>query len=348
MFTACLISDGIEAMYGYGKQQALKKRFDTAKLAAAGHWKEILLAAGIGESFLEHSNKPCPLCGGRDRFTFDDKFKAGNFYCRHCGTGDGFVLLSRFLKITPVKALHFVERWCGIDRFPDETFRLGLSLNKENEEQKIATHLRIWQQAQPLRENDVAWRYLVKRGIDPTSCGQELRYHSGLEYHDETGNKSHHPALISRMTDKNGIVTAVHRTYLTNQGQKANVGQPKKMTSGATNGAVVQIAPATAVLGIAEGVETALAASELFSLPVWATIGAENLARFEAVPDTVSHVIIFSDNDRNFVGQAAAFTLAKRLVRKNRTVDVKVPVQQGTDWLDVLVDRKDGSERAKR
>ena len=93
---------------------------------------------------------------------------------------------------------------------------------------------------------------------------------------------------------------------------KAPVTAVKKITSGTTNGAVVQLGRPVRVLGIAEGVETALAAGEWFHMPVWAAIGAENLANFEAVPESVMRLVIFGDNDRNFVGQEAAYPVFDR------------------------------------
>ena len=57
-------------------------------------------------------------------------------------------------------------------------------------------------------------------------------------------------------------------------------------------------------------------------MPVWAAIGAENLANFEAVPESVMRLVIFGDNDRNFVGQEAAYRLAKRWAGRLPAVEV--------------------------
>lgn len=96
--------------------------------------------------------------------------------------------------------------------------------------------------------------------------------------------------------------------------------------------------------GSRRGVETALAASALFGFPVWAALGASNLAAFEAVPAGVKKVVVFSDNDANFTGQAAAFELARRLSLSGLTVEVKVPDAVGEDWLDVLNSKNRGSK----
>ena len=58
----------------------LSERFERARRAAQGRWREIFIACGIDEAFLSRRAEPCPNCGGRDRFIFDDNlsFKAEN------------------------------------------------------------------------------------------------------------------------------------------------------------------------------------------------------------------------------------------------------------------------------
>ena len=66
------------------------------KRAAEGRWREIAEAAGIPEVHLEKEGRPCPLCGGRDRFSFFRKRTDGRWFCRGCGYGDGIALIQRF------------------------------------------------------------------------------------------------------------------------------------------------------------------------------------------------------------------------------------------------------------
>jgi Toprim domain-containing protein len=82
----------------------------------------------------------------------------------------------------------------------------------------------------------------------------------------------------------------------------------KKLTPvlGQLSGAASRLHPVKdGTLGIAEGWSSALAAFELFGVPTWSAISAGNL-KFFAPPPEVRHLIIFGDNDKNFVGQAAA------------------------------------------
>jgi putative DNA primase/helicase len=86
------------------------------------------------------------------------------------------------------------------------------------------------------------------------------------------------------------------------------------------------------VLGVAEGIETALSVRTLFGVRCWSLINSVMMAKWSP-PDDVEKVIIFGDNDRNFAGQAAAYKLANRLSGKV-AVEVKIPHQVG-DWNDV-------------
>jgi len=51
---------------------------------------------------------------------------------------------------------------------------------------------------------------------------------------------------------------------------------------------------------------------------------------------------VFADNDKNFTGQSAAHALARRLCQERPSVDIQVhvPSQQGTDWLDELISKR--------
>lgn len=111
---------------------------------------------------------------------------------------------------------------------------------------------------------------------------------------------------------------------------------PKKLMAGKpVAGAAVRPFPVTErPLCIAEGIETALAATQRFRVPVWSCISASGLQSFEP-PEGVRKLIVFGDNDTNFVGQLAAYSAANRLKPRGWTVTVKMPPTPG-DWLDQL------------
>ena len=57
-----------------------------------GRWADALRSYGLTEKQLGGKHTECPLCGGKDRFRFDDKEGSGSYYCNGCGAGDGFKL----------------------------------------------------------------------------------------------------------------------------------------------------------------------------------------------------------------------------------------------------------------
>lgn len=139
--------------------------------------------------------------------------------------------------------------------------------------------------------------------------------------------------MVCRVQDASGAGCAVHRTYLGSNGQKASVSTAKKLAGKAPAGAAIRLSAPSGYLGIAEGVETALSAFLLFGVPTWAAISAGGLERWSP-PDDVRRVIVFGDNDVSGTGQAAAWSLAKRLIASGVDTQVRIPETVGKDWAD--------------
>lgn len=317
------------------------QRVSWAKSLARGRWKAILLAAGVSEDLLAKKNKPCPACGGTDRFSFLDKDGDGTYFCRGCGGGDGFSLLMKVRGENFLQALEFVELFCGIvPKTPELPEKSPQVPTDSPERERLRKITRLWAQARPIAPGDAVWTYLAGRGLDPRLAGFELRCHAGLEYLDDSGAVlGIFPTMLARVTDTVGQVVNLHRTYLFD-GKKAPVPSPKKLMPGPIKGALVRFGRPVDILGLAEGVETALACAQLFSLPVWASLGVTNLTAVSELPSTVKRVRIYADNDANMAGCAGAFTLAHRLSLKGLDVKVIPAPDSGSDWLDFLNRRR--------
>ena len=293
---------------------------------ATGRWTQLLMHFGIKESFLKNKHGPCPICGGRDRFRFDDKGGRGTWICgQSCGSGDGFRLLELVKGWTFKEAAYQVEQIAG-------SVTAQVVRSDSDEAKKMASVRRIWEESDQVTKGDPVWLYLNRRiGIELVpAC---LKFHPALPYIDGDVVE-YHPALVAAVTnaEKQGI--GVHRIYLTTDGFKAQVGSPKKLMAGKPlNGSSIKLGGAGETLGIAEGIETALAASRLFSVPVWASISAGLMEQWTP-PECVKTVVVFGDNDASFTGQASAFALAKKLRNKGLIVDVRIPDSVGKDWAD--------------
>jgi putative DNA primase/helicase len=287
---------------------------------AAGRWREILPQLGIASSFLTNKHGPCPLCGGKDRFRFDDRDGTGSYYCNQCGPGPGLMLIRKLKKWDHATACRAVDEIIGPEP-PPRREPEKISRRRENSGESILAQA---------TDSSIALRYLEGRGLSIfPAVLQGIRSLAYVENDRFLGN---FPAMVAPVVGPDGKLRSVHRTYLD------DVPKRKKLLSPVGAGAAIRLFEHTDELGIAEGIETAIAAHELFGVPTCAAISTAIMESFEP-PASVHRLIIFGDHDANFAGQKAAYTLAHRLHR-DLTIEVKIPDGPGTDWLDVLCARR--------
>ena len=65
-------------------------------LDAVDRWHWILTTLGVPARYLHNKHGPCPMCGGKDRFRWDDLEGRGTYICNQCGAGDGLMLVMGF------------------------------------------------------------------------------------------------------------------------------------------------------------------------------------------------------------------------------------------------------------
>lgn len=172
--------------------------------------------------------------------------------------------------------------------------------------------------------------YLRSRGLmDPGS--PDLLYHPDLTDFDSARGW---PGMVAVPRRIDGTaVGGIHRTFLLDDGSaKAPAG--KKMLGSIADGSV-RLFPIgdDRHLGIAEGIETALAARAIFGVPVWAALSADHLARWQW-PDGVRRVAIFADAGE--AGCTAASRLDERLTTAGIPHDTVAPLH-GDDFNDDLM-----------
>ena len=291
-----------------------------------GRWRSILPALGISESFLTGRKGPCPMCEGKDRFRFDDKHGEGMWFCTHCGAGDGYKLAMLKLGVDfRTAATEISKHINGSPVLPAPKERTPM--------QKREMLRRTWTASSCIGLTTPPGEYLHRRcGL--TSFPPALRYAPKLAYRDET-ETSFHPAMLAQVKDAQGQPVNIHRTYLDESGRKAAVGDPRRTMEGQLPaGCAVRLTDVAPVMGVAEGIETALSCTRLFGVPTWSTLNAVMLTKWEP-PEGCESVWVFADNDDSFVGQQAAYALAQRLHAKHYAVEVHLPANQGDDWNDV-------------
>jgi putative DNA primase/helicase len=261
----------------------------------------------------------CPKCSASRRKALDRclslDIDKGVWYCWHCG---------------------WRGRLHGQHHTRQETAVACPPLQPDARKRGVLN--RVWGETYPLRPNDPVYTYLRQRGITLALDGlpQVLRYHPHLYYRDDSGKASYFPAMIALVYGPDGHPASLHRTYLTANGRKASVLCPKKLmpgaAPGATRGGAIHLYPASSVLGVAEGIETALAVHVATGMPVWSAICARGMAAL-VLPSEVQLVVIFADNDPP--GIAAAKALAHRVLGEGRRAKILTPSVAGADWADM-------------
>jgi putative DNA primase/helicase len=298
---------------------------------ALNRWPGLLAHFGIDRDALTGKHVPCPACGGKDRFRFDDKEGRGTFFCSHCGSGDGFKLLGLLKGWTFREAAKEIEAIVG-------TIPATAAASKPNEADKLAICRRMWAESLAVVPGDPVALYLARRCC-VESVPLVIRFHPRLAYRHDDASVTHHPAMIGRVQDVTGTGCAIHRTYLTDAGEKASLDPSKKLTGSLPAGAAIRLFPPCECIGVAEGIETAMSAFALFGVPTWAAVTAGGLERWTP-PEGTERVIVFGDNDASGTGQAAAWVLAKRLIAGGIEAEVRIPSQAGTDWNDIYQESK--------
>ncbi len=348
-------------------------KYDAKKIkqTALGRWPHILKALAPGLHYaLERAGRHtiCPIYGGKDGFRlFKDYAETGGGICNTYGSyQDGLGLLQWVNGWNFPQTCEAVAGFLGLDAGETPSIKnhlpdpgLGLAETKENERRR-ASLKRVWSHTTPLmtRAAEPARLYLARRGlhwrdIDPKA----LRFHPGLAYYEECEKVGVFPALIALISDKDGKPVSLHRIYLTDEGYKAPVKSHKKMmpfpsdrcvTGGAIRLFSIENEP---VVGVAEGIETALAVQQATGMPVWSCISATFLEKFQT-PDDIEILVVWGDLDREINGRAAGQESTQSLVESCRDNQQQAlglippyPLaedRKSIDWLDVK--NQDGDE----
>jgi putative DNA primase/helicase len=143
--------------------------------------------------------------------------------------------------------------------------------------------------------------------------------------------------MVTKIRHVNGNAVGVHVVYLESDGRKRIALESPKIVLGAPARCAVWPDRIAAHMGLAEGVETALAAERLFGLPVIAGLTAGNLPKVD-LPASVRELTIFADNDDSGAGVKAARAALARFARLGLTVHTIMPTTLGYDAADELLE----------
>ncbi|KAA6183703.1 hypothetical protein F2Q65_14780 [Thiohalocapsa marina] len=312
---------------------------------------------------------PCPVHGPRpgshrgDGFRlFADVDATGGGICATCGAfPDGLALLQWLFGWSFPEALRQTAGVFGltggrlvpvpITARPAQRLTHSIDPGKAT----IALH-RLWAEALPPQHPHAAPLrcYLAGRGLDAAGLdARVIRLHPALPYwswdvHGKPQCLGRFPAMLARVCSADGRAVSLHRTYLRADGAgKAPVVAPKKLMPHAGTatlaGGAIRLCRAETTLGVAEGIETALAVQAMTGEPVWACSSATLLARFQP-PARIERLTLWADKDRSGAGLTAAEALRDRLADRC-LVRIALPAApipadaKGIDWADVWLQR---------
>ena len=262
----------------------------------------------------------CPFHGEKTPSfqVYDD-----HYFCFGCGAhGDAIDWLTRIEGLS----FHAAVNALSADVVPRKPQALPSPVPYKLERSTNAA-ARIWREAVPAAGSP-AEAYLTFRGLQLPDA-PVLRYHPACPR-----ERDRLPAMVALMTDPiGGHPTGIHRTFIQPDGRgKAEVEKPKMMLGRA---GVVRLSENVGEgLGVAEGIETALAVIQLISWgPVWATCGRAGLSKFPILPRTT--LTIFADSGDP--GIAAAEVCAGRWDNAGEEVWTHIPPSGVSDWLDAAL-----------
>lgn len=339
------------------------------KAAARGHWYAVLraLAPSLGAA-LDHQGHHvrCPVHGGKDGFrVFKDAehfADTGASVCNTCGVmSDGFSTLMWANSWSFSEAINAVGDFLRLGhsqvprpaRAPAAPPPVDPAVQARRYQVRQARMRALWQSCLPLCDPKArpVNLYLSMRGLSWRDARHmlALRAHPALAYYtienDKPELQGYFPALVALVTDPSGRAVTLHRIYVTEHGGKLPVEDPKKMLpllpGRHLKGASIKLGVPTRQLGVAEGIETAIAVHMCTRMPVWATLNTYGMKHFDP-PANISDVWIWGDKDRQDQGLNAAKLLKQRLWATGciaRIVLPDLPIAdgaKGVDWNDQL------------
>ncbi len=293
--------------------------------------------------------------------------------------GDGFKLLEHAKGWRFMEAARRVADVLGVDRdatplmptrndlLERRRVQLARAIQEEDQDAEKKERARkavnlILSQCVPLKHVLPVWNYLQRRGLlERFVAGAEnLMAHPGLPYYYRPSKDAKFqtlgtfPALIGVCKSASGQVVTLHRTWITPDGRKVELPDPDPNASQSlflpsrklmavmddVPYHIPLYAPHGEKLGVAEGIESAVASAMLNDVPVHSAIDSGKLIHY-APPVGVQHLYIFADPDP--AGRHGAECLRDRLAieRPRMKVEIryppKVPGKPNADWNDVLL-----------
>ncbi|EOM1150185.1 primase-helicase zinc-binding domain-containing protein [Citrobacter freundii] len=264
---------------------------------ACGHWPRILPALGV--KVIKNRHQSCPVCGGSDRFRFDDKEGRGTWFCNQCGAGDGLKLVEKVFGVTPSEAAGKVNAVTGnLSPVAPEVITAAEAETVADRKAAAALAVRLMEKTRPATGN----AYLTRKGFPALECLTLTVMHKtgGVTFH--TGD------VVVPLYDDTGAL--VNLQLINADGLK------RTLKGGQVKGACHVIEgkkQAGKRLWIAEGYATALTVHHLTGETVMVALSSVNLLSLASLArhkHPACQIVLAADRDLNGDGQSKAAAAA--------------------------------------
>ena len=264
---------------------------------ACGHWPRILPALGV--KVMKNRHQACPVCGGSDRFRFDDKEGRGTWFCNQCGAGDGLKLVEKVFGVKPSEAARRVNAVTG--SLPPVAPAVMAAAEDENgADRKAAAALAVKLMEKTRTATGNA--YLTRKGFPAHECLTLATTHKTGGVTFSAGD------VVVPLHDGTG---ALVNLQLINAG-----GDKRTLKGGAVKGCCHTLEgkkQAGKRLWIAEGYATALTVHHLTGETVMVAQSSVNLLSLASLArqkHPACQIILAADRDLNGNGQSKAAAAA--------------------------------------
>lgn len=264
---------------------------------ACGHWPRILPALGV--KVIKNRHQSCPVCGGSDRFRFDDKEGRGTWFCNQCGAGDGLKLIEKVFGVTPSEAARKVNAVTGnLSPVAPEVIAAAEAETEADRKAATALAVRLMEKTRPATGN----AYLTGKGFPGRECLTLTTMH-------KTGGVTFRAGdVVVPLYDDTGVL--VNLQLINADGLK------RTLKGGQVKGACHIIEgkkQAGKRLWIAEGYATALTVHHLTGETVMVSLSSVNLLSLASLARQkypACQIVLAADRDLNGDGQSKAAAAA--------------------------------------
>ncbi|WP_312983531.1 primase-helicase zinc-binding domain-containing protein [Atlantibacter sp.] len=294
---------------------------------ACGHWPRILPALGV--KVIKNRHQACPVCGGSDRFRFDDKEGRGTWLCNQCGAGDGLKLVEKVFGVKPSEAAQKVNAVTGsLPPVAPEMIAAAEAETDAGRKAAVTLAAKLMKKTRTATGN----AYLTRKGLPGHECVMLTATH-------KTGGVTYCAGeLAVPLYDENGVL--VNLQLINADGIK------RTLKGGAVKGCCHTLEgkkQAGKRLWIAEGYATALTVHHLTGETVMVALSSVNLLSLASLARQkypACQIVLAADRDLNGDGQTKAAAAAEAC-----DGTVALPPVFG-DWNDAYV--RQGEEATRR